>query len=227
MGNILIPAASAEEWKRFLADPGKQWKPGYSARTLAYCWQEADGFPKSIKKVFNKSKVDAFRELEVPLAIAEHQVPLPGGAQPSQNDIWVLAKCSSGLVSIAVEGKVSEPFGPTVDEWIKNRSAGKKRRLEFLCNLLGLAMPIPNEVRYQLIHRAGSAIIEAKRFNASYAMMLVHSFSKNDKWFDDYSRFLSIMGASANPNEVVFAKDCGGIAFYCAWVRGEERYLHV
>ncbi len=88
-------------------------------------------------------------------------------------------------------------------------------------------MPIHEGIRYQLIHRAGSAIIEAKRFHASYAMMLVHSFSKNDEWFDDYSRFLSIMGASANPDEVVFAKDCGGIAFYCAWVRGEKRYLYV
>ena len=33
MAQILISATSAEDWKRFLADPGKQWRRGYSAPT--------------------------------------------------------------------------------------------------------------------------------------------------------------------------------------------------
>ncbi|MFA7012304.1 MAG: hypothetical protein WC202_05045, partial [Desulfobacterales bacterium] len=48
--------------------------------------------------------------------LPEHKVPLPGGSRSSQNDIWVLARSKGQLISIAVEGKVSETFGPTVQE---------------------------------------------------------------------------------------------------------------
>ncbi|MGH7925887.1 MAG: DUF6946 family protein, partial [Candidatus Binatus sp.] len=34
--------------KRFLADPRKQWKSGFSARTLAQCWESANGLPPEI-----------------------------------------------------------------------------------------------------------------------------------------------------------------------------------
>jgi hypothetical protein len=60
-------------------------------------------------------------------------VPLPGGRRESQNDAWVLAQCDSGLVSMTVEGKVSEPFGELVGDWFANPSKGKEDRLRFLC----------------------------------------------------------------------------------------------
>jgi hypothetical protein len=41
-------------------------------------------------------------------------VPLPGGSTQSQNDAFVLARTPKGLVSITIEGKVSEPFGETL-----------------------------------------------------------------------------------------------------------------
>ena len=167
MSNILIPTRSAEDWKAFLAEPDKQWKTGYSARTLAYCWEETDGFPESVQSVFSEAGYP-FNKLEPLLIIPEHKVPLPGGPRPSQNDIWILAKSQKDLVSIAVEGKVSEPFGPTMEEWLVNDSEGKRKRLEFLINKLSLEKPIPKTIRYQLLHRTVSAIIEAKRFNASH-----------------------------------------------------------
>jgi len=58
-----------------------------------------------------------FHSIEFLLGIPEHQVSLPGGSTASQNDIYVLAKSSRDeLISIAVEGKVSEPFGDLVSE---------------------------------------------------------------------------------------------------------------
>ena len=51
MSKIMIPARSAEDWKAFLAEPDKQWKTGYSAKTLAHCWQDAAGFPEEVKNV--------------------------------------------------------------------------------------------------------------------------------------------------------------------------------
>lgn len=57
MSKIYIPTDNAEDWKGFLADPKKQWRTGFSAKTLAHCWQaaqiaddarRADGLPKEI-----------------------------------------------------------------------------------------------------------------------------------------------------------------------------------
>ncbi len=124
MNNIYLPASSPDQWAQFLADPVKQWRTGYSARTLAYSWQEADGFPAEVRKVV--AAAAPFADIEMLLGIPEHQVPLPGGSRPSQNDLWVLARCGAGLVSIAVEGKVAEPFGPTLEEW--SAGARKARR---------------------------------------------------------------------------------------------------
>ena len=55
MGRIYIPAKSPEDWRQFLADPEKQWKDGYSAKSMAVTWQKSNGFPADLKKAF-KSK---------------------------------------------------------------------------------------------------------------------------------------------------------------------------
>jgi hypothetical protein len=41
MSQIYLPASTPDLWAQFLAEPVKQWRTGYSARTLAYSWQEA------------------------------------------------------------------------------------------------------------------------------------------------------------------------------------------
>ncbi len=177
MSQIYIPTSSAEQWAEFLAEPVKHWRQGYSARTLAYSWQEASGFPAEVGSVL----ASAFPSAELLLALPEHKVSLPGGSRSSQNDIWVLARSENQLISIAVEGKVSEPFGPTVEQWLTESSPGKVKRLAYLLSLLGLCS-VSDTTRYQLLHRTASAIIEAQRFNAAHAVMLVHSFSQSSEW---------------------------------------------
>jgi hypothetical protein len=44
----------------------------------------------------------------------------------------VLAKSSNGLISIAIEGKVEEPFDKSVIEWLADASNGKRERLAYL-----------------------------------------------------------------------------------------------
>jgi len=225
MTKILIPASSPEDWKQFLAEPGKQWKTGYSARSLAYCWQEAGGIPPEIISVLGQ--MPSLKALKTIFAIPEHKVPLPGGARASQNDVWVLGESSSGLVSIAVEGKVSEPFGLTVGEWFRNKSAGKEKRLKFLCDKLGFEYPPPMNARYQLLHRTVSAIMEAKRFRTNQAVMVVHSFSKTNEWFEDYQYFLSLFDLEAGINQAVTTKIANEINLSFAWVHGSEKYLEL
>jgi hypothetical protein len=223
MTKILIPASSPEDWKQFLAEPEKQWKSGYSARSLAYCWHESDGMPPEISAVLGQAP--SLKSLKTIFAIPEHKVPLPGGGRASQNDVWVLGESSGGLVSITVEGKVSEPFGPSVGEWFENKTVGKEKRLKFLCAELGFDYPPPLKVRYQLLHRTVSAILEAKRFRAKEAVMVVHTFSKTNKWFEDFQYFLSLFDLEAGINQVVSVKIANEINLSFAWVHGSEKYL--
>lgn len=223
MTKILIPASGPEDWKQFLAEPDKQWKRGFSARALAYCWHESDGMPPEILVVLGQ--VPSLKNLKTIFAIPEHKVSLPGGGRPSQNDVWVLGESSDALVSIAVEGKVSETFGPTVGEWFENKSAGKEKRLMFLSAELNFEYPPPLEARYQLFHRTVSAILEAKRFHAKEAVMVVHTFSPTNEWLEDYQYFLSLFGLKAGIDRAVTKKIANDMNLSFAWVHGPEKYL--
>ena len=219
MNRIYIPTSTPDDWRKFLAEPEKQWRSGYSAKELAECWEDASGFPPEFEKLFSDSDDGVLNGLELLLAIPEYQVDLPGGRRPSQNDLYVLARTSDGqLAAIMVEGKVAEPFGDTLDVWLKDASKGKQTRLRFLCETLGLAYPPPLHIRYQLLHRTASAIIEARRFNAKYAMMIVHSFSPEHRWLEDYQAFLGLYGVTGQVEELVELPLPGAIRLYAGWV---------
>lgn len=221
MNKIYISTQGPEDWRRLLADPDKQWRTGYSAKTLAYRWEEADGFPADVAQLFSQSEIPVFQDIELLLAIPEYQVPLPGGRRPSQNDLFVLARGRDGLISMMVEGKVSEPFGPTVEEWLIEASPGKHERLEYLRDQLGLDKEFPPHIRYQLVHRTASAVIEAQRFTAKTSVMIIHSFSQEDLWFQDFREFVSLFGAEASPGKVVFLSQTKQVDLYGGWVRGD------
>lgn len=226
MGQILIPTKGPEDWKQFLAEPEKHWRQGFSARSLAYAWEEArfrpTGLPVEVEAAF--AKEPRLAGLESLIAIPEHQVPLPGGRRPSQTDLWVLGKTATDLVSIAVEGKVSEAFGPTLGEWRLEASPGKQTRLEFLCQCLGLKNTPPDDIRYQLLHRTASAVTEAKRFRATCAVLLVHSFSQSNEWFEDYVRFLNHYGLDAVEGQPACLEKIDGVMLYTVWVKGDAKY---
>ena len=190
--------------------------------SLAMCWQEADGFPDSVTAVFNQSDFKQLHDIKLLLAIPEHKVPLPGDSAASQNDLFILAKGGGKLFSITVEGKVSEPFGDKyINDWYKDPSPGKMKRLGFLCALLGLRPDKVSDIRYQLLHRTASAVLEAQRFNAPNAMMLVHSFSQTNEWFEDYAAFAALFGVEAKVNGVYSAGIIGGINLFQCWVKGD------
>lgn len=222
MSMFYVPTNGVSAWQSLLADPIKHWKTGYSARALAYCWEEAQGFPEEVKELLKGTEYEG---LEFLLGLPEHQVALPGGSTKSQNDAFILAKNNDGLVSIAIEGKVSEPFGPTLGEWLQNSSPGKAVRLDYLKKQLGLNVDIDPGVRYQLLHRTASAVIEAKRFNASDAIMLVHSFSKDCEWFEDYVAFLKLYNKCADVGDLVTVCTVDGVKLSLGWVKGSAKYL--
>jgi hypothetical protein len=161
-----------------------------------------------------------FRDIEFLCGFPEYKVPLPGGERASQNDILILARTDDSLCSIAVEGKVDESFGELLTDWAADASDGKVVRLQFLLETLGLPATIPGAIRYQLIHRAASAVITAKRFHAQHAVLLVHSFSRTNSGFGDYDSFLRLYGQQAQVDTVVTLCQVGGVTLHSCWASG-------
>lgn len=225
MARVLHFSSGPESWKALLADPDKHWKTGYSARTLAHCWEEADGFPAEVAKGFAASNDELLRGLEPVLAVPEFKVPLNGGRRPSQNDIFVLAKSTAGPVAIMVEGKVKESFGPTIEEWRAEASPGKEERMAFLLEKLGVSHGFDGDTRYQLLHRAASALITAEQFRAVAAVLLVHSFSEQRMGWPDYQAFLSQLGVTAEPEVAQRVQTKSAVPLFTMWVAGNCAYL--
>lgn len=215
---IYVPATGPESWKGLLADPQKQWRTGYSAKTLAYCWEAAAGLPPEIGALFGS-------EAALLIGIPEHKVDLPGGSRPSQTDLFALVRRGERTISCAIEGKVNEPFGPTIQEWLADASAGKIQRLEYLCGLLGLVQPLPPTLRYQLLHRSASAIIEAARFKTDEAAMIVHSFSTTAIWFADFAMFVNLFGLTAIRDRLLTVKLPSGLSIHFGWATGDPVFL--
>jgi hypothetical protein len=161
MARILMFTSGPNDWQSLLADQSKHWKTGYSAKTLAHCWEAVEGFPPEVAGALQRTDDGLLEGLTPVLGIPEFKVPLPGGVRPSQNDLFVLAKSERGPVSIMVEGKVSESFGPTLGQWRNDASQGKEERLRFLLSTLGLLKNPEDSVRCQLLHRAASALSPA------------------------------------------------------------------
>jgi hypothetical protein len=222
MTKIFVPSKGPADWQALLADPVKHWAKGYSARTLAHSWEAANGFPPEVASALSQSPT--LKGIEPLFIFPEWKVPLPGGITESQNDAWVVARCDGGLVSIAIEGKVEEPFGTPVGEWKANASPGRDTRLTYLTEMLSLPKPVPDTVYYQLLHRTASAVIEAERIGAHQAVMLVHSFSPTNQWFPEFKAFVALFGASAEIGKLVTVKAKDALPLHLAWVHGNEHF---
>lgn len=221
MSKILVPSNGPDDWKRFLAQPDRHWATGYSAKTMAHSWEAATHIPPEVDGIMTR----AFGSAELLFAVPERKTALPGGTRESQSDVFALVRHPGGLATYTIEGKVDEPFGPTVGEWGANPSMGKKERLAALCELLGLEA-CPVDIRYQLLHRTAAAIIEAEKFDAKYAGMIVHSFSLTKRWFNEFSRFAKLLGAGAaiQPDEPVIIELRSGRPILLGWASGAQQF---
>jgi hypothetical protein len=218
VAKIFIPSTGPHDWRSLLAEPNRHWQNGFSAQALAHSWEAAKGLPSEIASLFDQP-------VELLLALPEHKVPLPGGNRESQSDVFALVRSNGKTVAMTVEGKVDEPFGPTVGEWLEAASPGKRTRLAYLCELLGLQDRPVDDIRYQLLHRSASAIIEAARFKTDEAAMLVHSFSKDRRWFEDFVEFASRLGANIQPDRPSVLTLATGRVLRIGWASGDPRYL--
>ena len=220
MTRIYVPTKGPENWQSLLAHPEKHWKSGYSARTMAFSWEEADGLPREIAALFEG--IDTVPELLI--ALPEFKTPLPGGDRDSQTDVLAIVRTAKGNITCAVEGKVDEPFGPLLGDWLKEASPGKQQRLDYICECLGITNPAM-DTHYQLMHRAASAVIQAERFSSWAAAMIVHSFSPKSMWFGAFAKFVQSLGKEVLPGDFAPIVLPSGRPLFLGWAKGDPRYL--
>lgn len=209
MTKIFVPSTGRDDWRRLLGDPDRHWRETKSAFECAAAWEGAQqgrrGLPALVARALDSHPSTA--NAEVLVAIPELQVDLPGGGHPSQNDVWALLRVAAGTISLAVEAKSGEPLDRLVGEWLADAppASGKPLRLQFIRDSLGLQSVDVSELRYQLLHRAASALVQADRFGARTAVLLIHSFGNHadDKSREDYQRFAEAMACAPVFNSVV------------------------
>lgn len=224
---ILVPTKCVHDWKHLLADPELHWEPEFSAMSAAYSWENADGLPPEIADLLQDDSSPELHDAELLFAIPEYKVPLKGGHRPSQNDVFVVLSSQSGLVVMTVEAKSRENFDKTLKQWRNDTSEkGYKKRLGHILENIGLGEPLPDSLRYQLLHRAASAVIEAKRFHARTAIMVVQSFVSSDKenHFDDYVKFIAQYGQKTEKNHLIPLATIVGIRLFSGWVQSVPDY---
>ena len=228
MKRIFIPTQAASDWQHLLAKPKLHWKKAHSAMTTAACWEAAaDRLPDEIAMVLESSNEPGLKDLQLLAAIPEWEVPLPGGERSSFTDVLALARNTLGLVTIAVEAKVDEEFGPTLLSKRTEASSGQNERIEHLQKLLRLKAPLPDAIRYQLLHRTASALITAEAFHANSAVMLVHSLSPTARWREDYLAFCSALGAKPLSDSVCVVPGFERPKLYLAWCAGNKEFLEI
>ncbi len=222
MKRIFIPSQAPTDWKHLLAQPERHWKPSCSAMSLAQCWEDAaDGLPPEIRSLLKTARHGALESPELLLAIPEYQVELPGGERATQTDVFALVRGEVGLAACAVEGKVDEEFGPTVDV---KRKSGAEDRLRYLHELLQISPSQSPSLRYQLLHRTAAAILLAERFFAPVAVLIVHSFSPTHRWYADFEAFGAALGVTVDRGRLAAVGRRSGVELYLGWVTGDQRF---
>lgn len=222
MNRFYTPTSGPEDWRRLLADPARQWRATKSAYELAAAWEgargTARGLPPDVAGTFDGT--DALRGAALLVGFPEHPVALDGGGHASQTDLWALLATSGGLASLAVEAKAGEAFDRPVSEWLADASprSGKPARLRQLCDVLGITEEQARGCWYQLLHRTVAAILEARRFWARDAVLLIQSFVPDPDGFAAYATFAHHLGVEARDGAVAPVGERHGVQLHIGWL---------
>jgi hypothetical protein len=227
MSRLLVETRGPCSWRDRLANPGLQWKRYCSAFETAMSWETASksssGLPAPIEQLLDSG---GFGSPVLLLAIAEHQVDLPGGRAASQSDVWAMINTSAGVVSMTVEAKAREAFGDEhLETWLigtsEQSAINRKARWEYIRAHLPVADSYLR-VRYQILHRCAASVIEAKRMRCPNAAFLVQAFDTPDKRkpdinFAEYEAFSAALKLPAARGSLS-TTSIDGISLSIGWI---------
>ena len=223
MPRIFAFTSGPQDWQVLLADPVKHWRSGYSARTLAHSWEAADGFPSEVGLAFNQSTEPLLADLTPILAVPEFKVPLPGGVRARKTTSLFWRDPRQGRCPSWSRARSMSPSAPPL--WVaQRRLSGEGERLSFLLRSLGLSALPAGAVRYQLLHRAASAIITGEQYRAAAAKssftrsarsVSVGQIIKHSLAYLELRRQLVLFSVLA-PLQVFHCLACGSSAIHCS-----------
>jgi hypothetical protein len=208
-----VAMTEPEDVVRYLGHQERHWKAGRSAHALATLWFRANSIPQSVRSMLSTNPT--FQSATLIDAFLERQVDLGTSGRHSQTDLLAIVGLEERIAVLAVEAKAGESFGEYVCEWLDG-SENKNARLRRLCATLGISVEAAAPLRYQLLHRAASAVYEAKRYRSELAIMLVQSFADGEGGFADFSEFLRAVGVKddVERNVLVGPIGCEGLSLY-------------
>ena len=217
MDRLHLPMRTPEDVVPHLGATG-HWREGRSARCVAEYWFAASPkLPAPIAEAFAAAPLLADAELID--GFFERKVALGDGGRASQTDLMVVLGVGDRLALAAIEAKVDESFGPLVAEWLVDSSEGKRTRLRGICATLGLDPSGVGALRYQLLHRAVSAVYEAQRYRSTVAAMIVQSFAPEPVGWSDFIAFAAALGLNAEVGRCAGPLSCDGVALHLGWVQ--------
>lgn len=227
MKRIFVPTKTGADWQPLLAKPLVHWQPGASAMTAAAAWEAAaDVLPPDVSRILESSQEPLLLGQRLLAALPEWQVSLPGGSTTSSTDVLAVCRNDLGLCILGVEAKVLEDFGPLLSEKRAESSSGQAERLSYLHALLGVKR-FDDTVRYQLLHRTASALLTAREFYASVAIMLVHAFDTPITQRHDFEAFRMALRAQQVAPLVYKVPPFERPALYLAWCDGDPKFRKV
>jgi hypothetical protein len=140
-------------------------------------------------------------------------------------NVLAIVEVRSGLAIVGVAGKVNEPFGDYVSQW-NDGSPGRATRLAASIKQLGMTAEIAASLRYRLIHRTVSILLEAQTIGARKTVMLIQSFGSNHSptGFADLQMFGAVLGALITDTGMLSPPvELDGIEFRIGWAVCEAR----
>lgn len=217
---IAVPLLRPEDVKPHLGGP-THWKQGYSAKAVADSWFQANDVPPKVRSLLDQSP--ELRGAELIDAWLERCTDLcDKRGTATQTDLLAVLGVGDDLVIMAVEAKVAEGFDKPVSKWLGEGREGKADRLQGLCELLGFQRDNVGDLRYQLFHRTAAAILEARRYRANKAVLMVHSFCENATGLGDFTAFFERMGVHGCGKDALGGPvSVGGMSLWVGWT-GDE-----
>jgi hypothetical protein len=214
------PIEAPEQVQPLLAKLG-HWKEGRSAYELAHSWLKDRDLPQSVKGLMDSDA--ALSGATLIEAFFERHTELDNLGRASQTDLLALLKITTGLAVLGIEAKVTETFGNRVSEW-DDGSPGKSQRLSGMLKLLCLDVVAARPLRYQLIHRTVATVLEAERYGAGDAAMIVQSFDSHRTGFSDFQAFATAMRSAVEaPGTLSKPIKCCGVSLRLGWAADCDR----
>jgi hypothetical protein len=200
-----------ETWFSY-APPKKgalQWKDGYSAKEFARSFFSPT-LPDELEALLATRFNPPFEVEGEPECVVK--IDALRGEHPNL-DLAAIVSHSSGVVALAIEAKVAEPFGSIIGEKLapktgKAPSLGTMARIKALRKALCQSLDEESflKLRYQLLYGIAAALCHAKTHSCPAAIYIAHTLGRPSakKWTDNqkaYCDLLSALGA-ASPDQI-------------------------